>query len=150
MNHSLVNSSLDGAIASVVAIGKDNWPPGAIGAIIFPMVGAIADRRTQGATPAKVITMATAKSKQVKPAATAPVAAPAVKTIALRGGQAVASVKLTGKQYRVGAKHNQDWWAIVTKHATTDKPAPVQALIAANVPATFIGYTLRRGYLASV
>lgn len=82
------------------------------------------------------------------PASTTPVAPP---TVALRGGQAVAQVTLTGKPYRTAAPHNQQWWATVTS-AATPGPAPVAAMLASptnanGVPAHFIGYCLRRGYL---
>ncbi len=94
------------------------------------------------------------KSKQVKqatkPAAApaqaptpAPAAVPANKPVALRGGPAVQAVALTGKPYRTAAKHNQEWWATISA-----KPQqPVATLLEAKVPAHFIGYCLRRGYL---
>jgi|SRR6266404_8648074 len=87
--------------------------------------------------------------------AAAPVATPApAATIALRGGQAVASVKLSGTQYRTAAPHNQLWWAALTK-ALVAGPAPVAGLLASpanpsGVPAHFVGYALRRGYLVAV
>jgi hypothetical protein len=100
---------------------------------------------TKAAVPAKA-------SKATKAAAPAPVApAPAV---ALRGGPAVARVALTGKAYRTGAKHNADWWQQVQTLCAQDDgtgraDAPVAALLEAGVPSHFIGYTLRRGYLAA-
>lgn len=88
--------------------------------------------------------------KTTKPAAAAAQVAPAAQapapTVALRGGAAVALVRLGGKPYRTAAKHNMDWWAQVTQAAAT-KPAPVADLIKAGVPSHFIGYALRRGYL---
>jgi hypothetical protein len=79
----------------------------------------------------------------------APAAAPA--TVALRGGQAVATVALTGAAYRTAAPHNQLWWAAISA-ALAAGPAPVAPLLASpanptGVPAGFFGYCLRRGYL---
>lgn len=91
---------------------------------------------------------AAAKAAKQAPKAAAPqVAAPV--TVALRGGAAVAQVKLTGKAYRSAAKHNTDWWATITQAATVDKPAAVAALVEAKVPTHFIGYVMRRGYLTA-
>lgn len=95
--------------------------------------------------------MATKQPKQpkqpsAKPAAPAQAApAPQPATVALRGGPAVATVRLTGKPYRSAAKHNTDWWALIT----AAKGGPVQELVKAGVPTHFIGYTMRRGYLAA-
>jgi hypothetical protein len=71
--------------------------------------------------------------------------------VALRGGLAVAAVLATGKPYRTAAAHNRAWWASV-QAATAAGPAPVATLCAQApagpaVPAHFIGYCLRRGYL---
>lgn len=90
----------------------------------------------------------------ITPAPVAPpvvAAAPApVQTVALRGGLAIAKVKLTGKVYRVGAAHNQAWWKQVTDGVTAGKgEASVSELVKAGVPAIFVGYVVRRGYLAS-
>lgn len=85
-----------------------------------------------------------AKAAQPATQAAAP-AAPAPATVALRGGPAVATVRLTGKPYRSAAKHNTDWWALIT----AAKGGPVQELVKAGVPTHFIGYTMRRGYLAA-
>lgn len=93
----------------------------------------------------------TSKAKQAKAApAQAPSAAQdkqeqAPATVALRGGPAVATVRLTGKPYRSAAKHNTDWWATIT----AAKGGAVQELIKAGVPSHFIGYTMRRGYLTA-
>ena len=88
-------------------------------------------------------------AKAAKPAAPAPVAqAPAAPTVALRGGPAVQQVALTGKLYRSAAAHNTDWWKQV-QQACASGPAPVAALLEAKVPAHFIGYTMRRGYLTA-
>lgn len=92
---------------------------------------------------------AKAPSAPVVTPAAAPVAATpaAPKAVALRGGPAVQAVKLTGKVYRVGASHNAGWWQQVATAAAGDKAVPVADLLAAGVPAPFIGYTIRRGYL---
>jgi hypothetical protein len=98
---------------------------------------------TPKATPAK------GKSKAA-PAQAAPAATPKAETVALRGGPAVQSVRLTGKAYRTAAKHNADWWATITSKATLETPATVAALLEAKVPAHFVGYAMRRGYLQAV
>src|SRR5262245_27286776 len=81
----------------------------------------------------------------------APAATPAVvaKVVALRGGQAVAQVKLTAKAYRVTAVHNKAWFDLIGKQCAGDKPAGVADLIKLGVPSHFIGYGIRRGYLAA-
>lgn len=93
------------------------------------------------------------KAKLTKGAAPAAPAAPA--TVALRGGPAVQRVALTGKPYRSAAKHNTDWWTTVVAACqqgdeTGRDDVPVAALLEAKVPAHFIGYTMRRGYLKVV
>lgn len=94
------------------------------------------------------------KQKPAKPAALpAPVAAtPAVvaKVVALRGGQAIATVKLAAKAYRTGCTHNAAWWATIGQQvAAGNGTAPVATLLAAKVPAPFVGYCVRRGYLVA-
>lgn len=95
------------------------------------------------------------KAKAPKAATPAPVApAPAPAAVALRGGPAVQRVTLTGKAYRTGAKHNAQWWAQVQELCQQDDgtgraDAPVAALVEMGVPTHFIGYALRRGYLAT-
>lgn len=96
----------------------------------------------------KVCNMAKSSNK---PAAPAPVAkAP---TVALRGGQAVALVSLrAGATYKTKAPHNQQWWASITQACGEGKAAPVADLVkpapaGPGVPAHFVGYCLRRGYL---
>jgi hypothetical protein len=87
------------------------------------------------------------EAMQPAPVATATPKAPVV---ALRGGQAVALVTVVpGHTYRTKAPHNVAWWATIVAQAT-GKAAPVAALCAApyNVPTHFVGYCLRRGYLA--
>lgn len=88
--------------------------------------------------------------KQAQTPATQPAAAPAPaaapQAVALRGGPAITLVALTGKQYRVGCSHNSAWWQQV-QAACASGPAPVATLLAAGVPAPFVGYTVRRGYL---
>jgi hypothetical protein len=70
-------------------------------------------------------------------------------TVALRGGLAIASVKLGGKPYRVTAAHNVAWWQATQKCLSDGKGvATVQALVATGMPATMVGYMVRRGYLA--
>lgn len=87
--------------------------------------------------------------------AAAPVAAPAApKTIALRGGQAVSQVALTGAVYRTTAPHNQQWWKALSDKLQAG-PVAVSGLLLTpdqpqGVPTHFIGYALRRGYLKSV
>lgn len=110
------------------------------------------------ATPSLRASKAAAKAPspvtvvQAAPAAAAPVQAPApaaAPVVPVRGGLAIASVKLTGKVYRVGASHNAGWWQQVQHTvAAGNGTASVAALVAAGVPATFVGYTVRRGYLA--
>jgi hypothetical protein len=94
-----------------------------------------------------LITTAAAPATPPAPVAAAP-AAPA--TVALRGGLAISTVKLTGKQYRVGAEHNQKWWALVAAGVQAGQgTAAVADLVKAGVPATFVGYVVRRGYAAA-
>lgn len=115
-----------------------------------------AAKTAKPATAAKKATKPAAKPTQVQaPAAQAPAAqAPAApaqaqpQAVALRGGAAVATVKLTGKAYRSAAKHNTDWWALV-QAAALRHPAPVATLVKQGVPTHFIGYAIRRGYLAA-
>jgi hypothetical protein len=82
-------------------------------------------------------------------AAPAPVALPApvqAAAVALRGGLAVVAVA-PGKPYRVQAGHNLTWLQQVqAAWAAGQGTAPVQGLLAAGVPAPFIGYMVRRGY----
>lgn len=96
--------------------------------------------------------MAKAKQAVKTPATPAPAApAPAAPVVALRGGLAVAAVRLTGKAYRTAAAHNRDWYAAVTGAVTAGGgTATVAALLEAKVPSHFVGYCIRRGYLATV
>lgn len=76
------------------------------------------------------------------------------KTVALRGGQAIATVKLSGTPYRVAAPHNQVWWAALCAQLAAG-PQPVAPLLQTpanpqGVPAAFVGYMVRRGYLLAV
>lgn len=102
---------------------------------------------TKPAKPAKG-----AKPVQATAPAAAPIAQPVAPvqpaTVALRGGPAVQRVALTGKLYRSAAAHNTDWWKQV-QAACASGPAPVATLLEAKVPAHFIGYTMRRGYLVA-
>lgn len=115
---------------------------------------------TKQATPRAAKTVAKAPSTPATPlqalAATLvaqPAAQPA-KTVALRGGQAVTTVKLSGANYRTAAPHNQVWWNALCA-ALKDGPQAVAPLLATpanpqGVPAAFVGYAIRRGYLQSV
>lgn len=106
---------------------------------------------------------ATARKGAAKPTITpvaapaptvAPVAAP-TPVVALRGGLEVAAVAATGKPYRTAAAHNAAWWAAIgAALATGNGTAGVAALCAQapagpGVPAHFVGYCVRRGYLAA-
>lgn len=71
-------------------------------------------------------------------------------TVALRGGAAISTVKLTGKAYRVGAAHNKAWWDQCTAAvAAGNGTAAVADMIKAGVPAIFVGYVVRRGYMVA-
>lgn len=102
--------------------------------------GTVSEQPAQAATPTVE-----------QPAQAAP---EAPKTVALRGGIAVATVKLAGKKYATKAPHNLEWWGAITKACADDKAANVADLVkaakdgGAGVPAHFIGYCMRRGYLA--
>jgi len=93
-----------------------------------------------------------------EPPSTAPAPAPALASsstpspsVALRGGLAIQSVKLTGKPYQVGAPHNARWWQACQAQVTAGNgQTTVAALLTASVPAPFIGYMVRRGYMAAV
>jgi len=96
-------------------------------------------------------TTTTSSSKPAPAAQPAPAPAPVV---ALRGGIAVASVTLGSKPYHSRAPHNVAWWQAVTAAITAGSgTASVAPLVqpapqGAGVPAHFIAYGLRRGYLA--
>lgn len=96
------------------------------------------------------------KTTQASPLPTPSTAQPAApaqaKAVALRGGAAVAKVQLTAKPYRTAAPHNVQWWQAITT-ACAKGPADVAGLVVSQanphgVPAHFVGYALRRGYLA--
>ena len=76
--------------------------------------------------------------------------APKAPVVAVRGGLAIATVKLTGKAYRVGCPHNAAWWQqcvqAIDKETGT---AAVADRVKAGVPAIFVGYVVRRGYMAA-
>lgn len=61
------------------------------------------------------------------------------------------AVVATGRIYRPEAPLNVGWWATI-KQALAVKPAgaSVAQLVADGVPAEFIGYVVRRGYLTEV
>ena len=117
----------------------------------------MAKSNTQAAKPATkpaakpVQALAQAAAQLAAPAAPAPAAKPV--TVALRGGAAVQAIKLSGTAYRTGAAHNASWWKTLQEKLATG-PQPVAPLIGdgsnGTVPAHFIGYTLRRGYLQAV
>lgn len=94
-------------------------------------------------TAAKALKTAATKPTKAQPAQAPAKAQDKPQAVALRGGAAVASVKLTGKPYKSAAKHNTDWWAQITKA----QGGAVTDLVKAGVPTHFIGYTMRRGYL---
>lgn len=83
------------------------------------------------------------------PATVAVVAKPV--TVALRGGPAITSIKLSGTVYRTGAVHNKEWFTKLQAELAAG-PQPVAPLLAAphNIPSHFIGYCIRRGYLTAV
>lgn len=95
---------------------------------------------------------ATKKTSIAAIATAAPVVAKIAKpkTVALRGGAAIATVNTAGaKPYRTAAKHNADWYATV-QSACAKGAAPVADLIEAGVPSHFLGYCVRRGYVVGV
>lgn len=96
----------------------------------------------------KAAPKAAPKATKQAPAPVAPAPVAPAPTVALRGGPAVQQVALTGKPYRSAAAHNTAWWQQVQQAAAAG-PAPVAALLAAGVPAHFVGYTMRRGYLVA-
>lgn len=77
--------------------------------------------------------------------------APAPAVVPVRGGLAIAQVKLGGKPYRVTAPHNAAWWATVQAQlaAAPNGVAPVANVVAAGVPVIMVGYLVRRGYLVA-
>ena len=83
--------------------------------------------------------------------ATAPEApAPKAKVVALRGGPAISHVKMGGQTYRVTAAHNIAWWKLVTDLLLAgDGVTTVEAILKTGVPATMVGYLVRRNYLAA-
>lgn len=104
------------------------------------------------ANPAQVLAQAllaraAAPTVGTLPQAPAPAQAAAV---AVRGGLAIVAVALA-KPYRVQAGHNLQWLQIVQAQvAAGGGKATVQALLAAGVPAPFVGYMVRRGYAVAV
>ena len=95
--------------------------------------------KTTHATIAGLAQAATVEAKPVK-----------AKTVALRGGAAVAQIDTRGaKAYRTASKHNTDWFAQI-QDACAKGPAGVAVLIEAGVPSHFVGYCLRKGYAVAV
>lgn len=92
---------------------------------------------------------ATAQTAPAQGGSTNP--APAV---AVRGGLVLNTVALVpGKVYRTKAPHNVAWWAAIAKACATG-PAQVAPLLVSSsnpqgVPVAFLGYCVRRGYLAA-
>lgn len=112
-------------------------------ATVLAQALAAAQPKPVQATPATALaSMAATLAAVAQPPVQAPV-------VAVRGGLAIASVKLTGKPYRVGCTHNANWWQQCTQAvAQGNGQASVQALVQAGVPAIFVGYVVRRGYMA--
>lgn len=83
-------------------------------------------------------------------AAAQPAPATSAQVVPVRGGLAIAKVKLTGKPYRVSAPHNLAWWETLGKlvQATEGGVVPVADCVKAGLPVTHVGYLVRRGYLA--
>jgi hypothetical protein len=76
-------------------------------------------------------------------------------TVALRGGKAVAQVTVNpAVTYHSKAPHNVAWWQAITSAAAAGPTPVAPMLVSANnpngVPAHFVGYCLRRGYLLQV
>lgn len=69
--------------------------------------------------------------------------------VTLRGQGAVGTVQIKpGMKYRTKAQHNLEWWnKMASVLDSTGMGVPVGELTKAGVPAHFIGYCLRRGYL---
>lgn len=104
------------------------------------------------ATPAPTTSAALAALAATVTANPVPVApAPAPAVVPVRGGLAIAQVKLGGKPYRVTAPHNAAWWATVQAQlaAAPNGVAPVANVVAAGVPVIMVGYLVRRGYLVA-
>lgn len=102
--------------------------------------------KTHKIAPASPLpTVATVVAPEQQPAKTAK--APVV---ALRGGPAISTVKMGGKNYRVTAAHNVAWWdQVKAELAKGSGKAAVADIIKAGVPATMVGYLVRRDYLAA-
>ena len=99
---------------------------------------------TIGAELVKVTDIGAVKHVEDTPAAPA--------AVALRGGTAVAAVKLGDKPYRVTAEHNKAWWTAITGALAENGGNPVAVAVvleAAKCPPTFLGYMLRRGHLSA-
>jgi hypothetical protein len=71
--------------------------------------------------------------------------------VALRGGLAIAAVKLGAKPYKGTVAHNTSQWQLVQAAiAAGNGTASVQALVAASVRPPMLAYLLRRGNLVGV
>lgn len=116
-----------------------------------PVLAALPTQAPTANAPATMAALLAANAQRgapaPAPATQAP--APAAPVVAVRGGLAIATVRLTGKVYRVGAAHNAAWWQQCTQAvAAGGGTASVAALVQAGVPAIFVGYVVRRGYMA--
>lgn len=113
-------------------------------------VASLAATKRAAKSPSKAkVTKVQADAAPVADAAPAPAPASAPTAVPVRGGAKITAVRLTDKAYRSAAAHNTDWWAKVTAACGKDS-ATVATLVDKGVPAHFIGYTVRRGYLTQV
>jgi hypothetical protein len=66
-------------------------------------------------------------------------------------GAAALVVRMGGKQCKVAAGHNQQWWAAVQAVlAANNGQASMAQCMAAQVPGHFVAYATRNGWLAKV
>lgn len=112
----------------------------------------MANKQTQPKAQARKTSKASALPTPATAVVQAP--APAAATVALRGGLAIANVRLTGKPYRVAAPHNQQWWQAVVAAVGSAPSVPIGSVLLTpqnpkGAPAHFVGYAIRRGYLAA-
>lgn len=108
-----------------------------------------ASKKQAKAPSAPVVTKAAVVQEQPVTPPAQPAPAPAPTVVPVRGGLAIAAVKLTGKAYRVTAAHNVAWWKQVTDSIKGgDGKAAVTDIVKTGVPVTMVGYLVRRGYLA--
>jgi len=92
-------------------------------------------------------TRANKAAKAAQAAATTPAPAPVAAVQQAPEGLAKGMVALKpGAVYRTKAAHNLEWWNKLTT-VLANGPDVAKAVEAAGVPAHFIGYCTRRGYL---